>query len=69
MLMRVAIGIWKNDLEQAIRTYQLLSERWCGLGSSCALQPDDAACSSNSCCAVLQAMLYIVVNTASSTFL
>jgi hypothetical protein len=27
--MRVAIGIWKHDLEQAIRTYQLLSERWC----------------------------------------
>jgi ribonucleoside-diphosphate reductase alpha chain len=29
MLMRVALGIWKNDLDQAIRTYQLLSERWC----------------------------------------
>jgi ribonucleotide reductase alpha subunit len=38
MLMRVAIGIWKHDLEQAIRTYQLLSERWCGcfvLGIHC----------------------------------
>ena len=31
MLMRVALGIWKDDLDQAIRTYQLLSERWCGV--------------------------------------
>ena len=29
MLMRVALGIWKHDLDQAICTYQLLSERWC----------------------------------------
>lgn len=29
MLMRVSIGIWKDDLDQAIRTYRLLSERWC----------------------------------------
>lgn len=35
MLMRVALGIWKDDLDQAIRTYQLLSERWCGLCDNC----------------------------------
>lgn len=29
MLMRVAIGIHKNDLDAAIETYHLMSERWC----------------------------------------
>ncbi|MFN9999568.1 MAG: ribonucleotide reductase N-terminal alpha domain-containing protein, partial [bacterium] len=28
MLMRVAVGIHKNDIEQAIKTYELMSERW-----------------------------------------
>ncbi|HET7817888.1 MAG TPA: ribonucleotide reductase N-terminal alpha domain-containing protein, partial [Bacteroidia bacterium] len=28
MLMRVAIGIHKNDIESAIETYNLMSERW-----------------------------------------
>ena len=28
MIMRVAIGIHKNDIESAIRTYNLMSERW-----------------------------------------
>jgi ribonucleoside-diphosphate reductase alpha chain len=28
MLMRVAVGIHKNDVEQAIKTYELMSERW-----------------------------------------
>ncbi len=28
MLMRVAVGIHKNDLEQAIKTYNLMSEGW-----------------------------------------
>ncbi|MCE3228500.1 MAG: ribonucleoside-diphosphate reductase subunit alpha [Bacteroidetes bacterium] len=28
MLMRVAVGIHKNDIESAIRTYNLMSERW-----------------------------------------
>ncbi|PIQ20492.1 MAG: ribonucleoside-diphosphate reductase subunit alpha [Cytophagales bacterium CG18_big_fil_WC_8_21_14_2_50_42_9] len=28
MLMRVAIGIHKNDIEQAIETYTLMSEKW-----------------------------------------
>lgn len=28
MLMRVAIGIHKGDLESAVKTYHLLSERW-----------------------------------------
>src|ERR1700759_4873102 len=28
MYMRVAIGIHKNDIESAIRTYHLMSERW-----------------------------------------
>ncbi|KAG0452366.1 hypothetical protein HPP92_025030 [Vanilla planifolia] len=28
MLMRVAIGIHKDDIESAIQTYQLLSQRW-----------------------------------------
>ena len=28
MLMRVAIGIHKNDIEQAIQTYNLMSEKW-----------------------------------------
>lgn len=28
MLMRVAIGIHKNDIEQAIETYNLMSEKW-----------------------------------------
>ncbi len=28
MIMRVAVGIHKNDIESAIRTYHLMSERW-----------------------------------------
>lgn len=28
MIMRVAVGIHKNDIEAAIRTYHLMSERW-----------------------------------------
>lgn len=28
MLMRVAVGIHKNDIDQAIKTYELMSERW-----------------------------------------
>ncbi len=28
MLMRVAVGIHKNDIAQAIKTYELMSERW-----------------------------------------
>ncbi|MCW3075782.1 MAG: ribonucleoside-diphosphate reductase subunit alpha, partial [Bacteroidetes bacterium] len=28
MLMRVAVGIHKNDIESAIKTYTLMSERW-----------------------------------------
>ncbi len=28
MIMRVAVGIHKNDIESAIRTYNLMSERW-----------------------------------------
>ncbi len=28
MLMRVAIGIHKHDIEQAIKTYDMMSERW-----------------------------------------
>lgn len=28
MLMRVAVGIHKNDIVQAIKTYELMSERW-----------------------------------------
>ncbi|NEQ48715.1 MAG: ribonucleoside-diphosphate reductase subunit alpha [Leptolyngbya sp. SIO3F4] len=28
MLMRVAVGIHKNDLESAVKTYELMSERW-----------------------------------------
>ncbi len=28
MIMRVAVGIHKNDIEAAIRTYNLMSERW-----------------------------------------
>lgn len=28
MLMRVAVGIHKNDIESAIKTYNLMSERW-----------------------------------------
>src|ERR1043165_4442457 len=28
MLMRVAVGIHKNDIESAINTYNLMSERW-----------------------------------------
>lgn len=28
MLMRVAVGIHKNDIESAIQTYNLMSERW-----------------------------------------
>ncbi len=28
MLMRVAVGIHKEDIESAVRTYHLLSERW-----------------------------------------
>lgn len=28
MLMRVSVGIHKNDLESAIKTYELMSERW-----------------------------------------
>lgn len=28
MLMRVAVGIHKDDIESAIRTYQLMSQRW-----------------------------------------
>ncbi|MBI2722350.1 MAG: ribonucleoside-diphosphate reductase subunit alpha [Bacteroidetes bacterium] len=28
MLMRVAVGIHKNDIESAIKTYHLMSERW-----------------------------------------
>src|ERR1043165_4340231 len=28
MLMRVAVGIHKSDIESAIRTYNLMSERW-----------------------------------------
>lgn len=28
MLMRVAVGIHKNDIDAAIETYNLLSERW-----------------------------------------
>jgi len=28
MLMRVAVGIHKNDIEQVIKTYDLMSERW-----------------------------------------
>lgn len=28
MLMRVSVGIHKEDVEGAIRTYHLLSERW-----------------------------------------
>lgn len=28
MLMRVAIGIHKNDIDSAIDTYNLMSERW-----------------------------------------
>jgi ribonucleoside-diphosphate reductase alpha chain len=28
MLMRVAIGIHKDDIEQAIETYNLMSEKW-----------------------------------------
>ncbi|MEX1189274.1 MAG: ribonucleoside-diphosphate reductase subunit alpha [Bacteroidia bacterium] len=28
MLMRVSVGIHKNDIEQAIKTYDLMSERW-----------------------------------------
>jgi ribonucleoside-diphosphate reductase alpha chain len=28
MLMRVSVGIHKNDIEQAIKTYHLMSERW-----------------------------------------
>lgn len=28
MLMRVAVGIHKNDIEKAIETYNLMSERW-----------------------------------------
>jgi len=28
MLMRVAVGIHKNDIEQVLKTYELMSERW-----------------------------------------
>ena len=28
MIMRVAVGIHKNDIESALRTYSLMSERW-----------------------------------------
>ena len=28
MLMRVAVGIHKHDIDQAIKTYELMSERW-----------------------------------------
>lgn len=28
MLMRVAVGIHKNDIDSAIRTYHLMSQRW-----------------------------------------
>lgn len=28
MLMRVSVGIHKNDIDAAIETYNLLSERW-----------------------------------------
>lgn len=28
MLMRVAVGIHKNDIDEAIRTYRLMSEKW-----------------------------------------
>ena len=28
MLMRVAVGIHKSDIDAAIETYNLLSERW-----------------------------------------
>ena len=28
MLMRIAVSIHKNDIEAAIETYNLLSERW-----------------------------------------
>ena len=28
MLMRVSVGIHKDDIEQAIKTYELMSERW-----------------------------------------
>ena len=28
MYMRVAIGIHKDDIESAIKTYHLMSERW-----------------------------------------
>ncbi len=28
MLMRVAIGIHKNDIDSAVKTYELMSERW-----------------------------------------
>lgn len=28
MLMRVAVGIHKNDIDAAIETYNLLSEKW-----------------------------------------
>jgi ribonucleoside-diphosphate reductase alpha chain len=28
MYMRVAVGIHKNDIENVVKTYQLMSERW-----------------------------------------
>ena len=28
MLMRVSIGIHKNDLESALETYNLMSQKW-----------------------------------------
>lgn len=28
MLMRVSVGIWKDNLEQVVRTYEAMSQRW-----------------------------------------
>ena len=28
MIMRVAIGIHKNDIEAAINTYEMISQKW-----------------------------------------
>lgn len=28
MIMRVAIGIHKNDIESAINTYEMISQKW-----------------------------------------